>query len=343
MADDAQADQEAQVLLTDIRMDGVGFSAASLTPPFCVAGLSGPVSLCYVVRGGPVWLEVDTRNREIVSLGNGSVVGLSGFVDHWFKSAPDTPVVGAKTLAVHPLSEPSDARASFELLVGHAPMEALALTNTLSGVLIIPPDGGRVARRIARAIAGIEDELRDKPVARRSCGRPQALRNYLDEHCQMGRDPNDPGPNICTQRPHRPARDAGASGGGEVAPGRLDRQPNGRHRRHVADGFRRAFPRCDRRHASAHAVPPETSFGGRSSHGRQGERGRGRRDGRLRLGGSVCARLSPDLRHNAGAVARHPQQQSATRPGLTPPGRSINECERSGNSPARPAWYPLAS
>jgi AraC-like DNA-binding protein len=161
MAEDAPADQEAQVLLTDIRMDGVSFSAASLTAPFCVAGLGGPVSLCYVVRGGPVWLEVDASSREVYALANGSVVGLSGFVDHWFKSVPDAPVVGVKTVAIHSLSEPSIGHATLELLVGHAPMEALALTNTLSGVLIIPPDGGRVARRIARAIEGIEDELRD--------------------------------------------------------------------------------------------------------------------------------------------------------------------------------------
>jgi AraC-like DNA-binding protein len=161
MAEDAPADQEAQVLLTDIRMDGVSFSSASLTAPFCAAGLSGPVSLCYVVRGGPVWLEVDTSSQAIFELADGSVVGLSGFVDHWFKSAPETPVMGAKTVAIHSLSEPSDGHPTVELLVGHAPMEALALTNTVSGVLIIPPDGGRVARRIARAIEGIEDELRD--------------------------------------------------------------------------------------------------------------------------------------------------------------------------------------
>jgi len=161
MTEDAPADQEAQVLLTDIRMDGVSFSSASMTAPFCAAGLSGPVSLCYVVRGGPVWLEVETDRREIFLLADGSVVGLSGFVDHWFKSAAETPVVGAKTLAIRSLSEASDACPALKLLVGHAPMEALALTNTLSGVLVIPPDGGRVARRIARAIEGIEDELMD--------------------------------------------------------------------------------------------------------------------------------------------------------------------------------------
>jgi AraC-like DNA-binding protein len=161
MAEDAAADQEAQVLLTDIRMDGVSFSSACLKPPFCAAGLSGPVSLCYVVRGGPLWLETDTGRRAIVALAAGSVVGLSGFVDHWFKSAPETPVIGAKTLAIRPLSEPRDADAPLELLVGHAPMEALALTNTVSGVLIIPPNSGRVSRRIERAVEGIEDELRD--------------------------------------------------------------------------------------------------------------------------------------------------------------------------------------
>jgi AraC-like DNA-binding protein len=162
MAEDPPADQEAQVLLTDIRMDGVGFSEAALAPPFCVAGLSGPVSLCYVVRGGPVWLEVETGRREVTPLVVGSVVGLSGIVDHWFKSEAGAPVVGAKTVAMRPLSESLGQHTGPALLIGHAPMEALALTTTVSGAVIIPPDGGRVARRIGRAVEGIEDELRDR-------------------------------------------------------------------------------------------------------------------------------------------------------------------------------------
>jgi AraC-like DNA-binding protein len=163
-------DLDAQILLADIRMDGVGFSVARLDPPFCLAGVGGPVSLCYVARGGPLWLEVDAGQRGLTRLAPGTVVGLSGVVDHWFKSSRDLSVRGAKRLAPTPLAGdappgsptgPGPAGPGVELLVGHAPMEALAFTNTINGAVIIPPDEGRIARRLRRAIEGIEDELRD--------------------------------------------------------------------------------------------------------------------------------------------------------------------------------------
>ncbi len=142
-------------------MEGVGFSVAALSPPFCYAGLSGPVSLCYVVKSGPVWLEVDSTAASLHRLETGAVVGLSGVVAHWFKSAPDQSVLGAKALGYVPLSARSPTGGSVRLLIGHAPMEALALTNTINGAVVIPADGGRVARRIQRAVEGIEDELED--------------------------------------------------------------------------------------------------------------------------------------------------------------------------------------
>jgi AraC-like DNA-binding protein len=159
VADDPRFDRETQVLLSDIRMDGVGFSIAAPRQPFCVTGLHGPVSLCYQARGGPIWLEVETSRRACARLEPGTVVGLSGLVPHWFKSAAATPTTKAPPLACIPLGPGVEAPSSAHLLIGHAPMESLAFTNTLSGAVIIPPDGGTVARRIARAIESIEDEL----------------------------------------------------------------------------------------------------------------------------------------------------------------------------------------
>lgn len=161
MADIHPLAAEAQVLLSDVRMDGVGFSIAAPRLPFCVAGLHGPVSLCYQVRGGPLWLEVETSRRACARLEPGAVVGLSGLAPHWFKSTPDAPTARARPLACIPLTHDAPAPPSPHLLIGHAPMESLAFTNTLSGAVIIPPDGGSVARRIRRAIEGIEDELRE--------------------------------------------------------------------------------------------------------------------------------------------------------------------------------------
>jgi AraC-like DNA-binding protein len=160
MVDGLQSDLEAQVLLADIRMDGVGFSSASLPASFCVGGVSGPVSLCYVVRGGPIWLEVESVPRRVVRLEPGTVVGLSGVVPHWFKSSPDISVQGARVLTYRALG-PDTVDEETQLLIGHAPLETLAFTNTVTGAVIVPSDSGRPARRINRAIEGIEDELRD--------------------------------------------------------------------------------------------------------------------------------------------------------------------------------------
>jgi AraC-like DNA-binding protein len=157
-------EQEAQVLLSDIRMDGVGFSIGAPVVPFSVAGLQGPVSLCYQVRGGDIWLEVETSQRACARLVPGTVVGLSGLVPHWFKSSPEASTAKARPMAYSPLTPGLEVPTTAHLLIGHAPMESLAFTNTLSGAVIIPPDGGTTARRIARAIDGIEDELREVDV-----------------------------------------------------------------------------------------------------------------------------------------------------------------------------------
>jgi len=161
VTDDLHLAQEAQVLLSDIRMDGVGFSIGAPRSPFCVAGLHGPVSLCYQVRGAPIWLEVETARRACARLEPGTVVGLSGLVPHWFKSTADAPTAKARPLAYVPLTPEVETTTSAHLLIGHAPMESLAFTNILSGAVIIPPDGSAVARRVQRAIEGIEDELRE--------------------------------------------------------------------------------------------------------------------------------------------------------------------------------------
>ena len=80
MDGDQRSDTEAQLRLADVRVDGAAYALASLTPPFCAGGLTGPVSLLYVVRGGPLWLEVVEAVRRTVRLEPGTFVGLSGVV-----------------------------------------------------------------------------------------------------------------------------------------------------------------------------------------------------------------------------------------------------------------------
>jgi AraC-like DNA-binding protein len=161
MANDPQHDVEAQLLLADIRMDGVGFSSAGLGRPFCVRGVSGPVSLCYLIRGDAVWLEVESTRRRTTRLDPGTVVGLSGVVPHWFKSGPELSIQSARPLSCEPIQPTTAVDGPIQIVVGHAPLETLAFTNIVTGAVIVPPDSGSATRRIHRAIEAIEDELRD--------------------------------------------------------------------------------------------------------------------------------------------------------------------------------------
>ncbi|HZZ89962.1 MAG TPA: AraC family transcriptional regulator [Caulobacteraceae bacterium] len=161
LMEDRRIDTEAQLRLADVRIDGAAYTVASLTPPFCAGGLTGPVSLLYLVRGGPVWLEVAEAVRRTVRLEPGTFVGLSGVVPHWFKSEPSLPVATARQLEGIPLGPGLSPAGEVELLIAQAPIETLALTNMVNGAVIVPPDEARVARRLRRAVEGIEDELRD--------------------------------------------------------------------------------------------------------------------------------------------------------------------------------------
>jgi AraC-like DNA-binding protein len=161
MDEDRRIDTEAQLRLADVRIDGAGYGRAGLTPPFCVSGLTGPVSLLYLVRGRPLWLEVAQTPRRTVRLEPGTFVGLSGVMPHWFKSEPGLPVLAARKLGLAPLGPGPRQEGDVELIVGHAPIETLALTNMVSGAVIVTPAETRVVRRLRRAIEGIEDELCD--------------------------------------------------------------------------------------------------------------------------------------------------------------------------------------
>ena len=153
----------AVTLMGETRMDGVGYSIAYPTPPFCFAGLSGPLGLCYFVKRGTVWLEREGEPNRIVELRQGTVVGGSGLVAHWFKSDPRAPTRRVRPIEYVPLGASRDeAEHPIELVIGHVPLESLALVSLMGDVVVIPPDpDSAVCRRIWNALAQIEDELTD--------------------------------------------------------------------------------------------------------------------------------------------------------------------------------------
>jgi AraC-like DNA-binding protein len=153
---------DAQLAFVDIRMDGVGFSRARTSAPFVLRGLTGAVSLCYLLRRGSAWLEVQAPRPTVTFVPEGSVVGLSGLIPHWLKSSPEDPTAHATPIPLQSLAGAPLAAADGELLVGHAPIETLAQSTLISGVAVIPP-GGVLWRRIWRAMEAAEEELTDVP------------------------------------------------------------------------------------------------------------------------------------------------------------------------------------
>jgi AraC-like DNA-binding protein len=145
-------------------MEGVDYSIAQLDRPFCQAGISGPQTLCYLVRKGTVWLEVAGKPTRVVELAAGTVVGTSGLVAHWLKSDPRASTRGAQQLAHEPLRQGVCGGRGIEILIGHAPLESLAFTTGTQGpgpIVVKPDSSNPISRRIWMAMSQIEEELTD--------------------------------------------------------------------------------------------------------------------------------------------------------------------------------------
>lgn len=156
------ADVDAAVtVMAETRMDGVGYSIARAEPPFCRTGLSGPLTLCYLVKKGTVWLELEGGSKRVVELRPGTVVGTSGLLAHWIKSSPTEPARHARPLGHEPLGPRRKADHSIEMLIGHAPLESLAVIGNPGVVIIEPDENSALFRRIWWAAAQIEEELTD--------------------------------------------------------------------------------------------------------------------------------------------------------------------------------------
>ena len=148
--------------LGETNMEGVQYSRARLATPFCVAGLSGPVTLCYFVRQGPVWLELERGARKALELHTGAVVGASGLSPHWFKGEARGTRRGAPPLECRPVDHSPPVAGEVDLIVGVAPIESLAINFGRTGAAVVTARDAPVAhRRIWRAWCAIEDELLD--------------------------------------------------------------------------------------------------------------------------------------------------------------------------------------
>jgi AraC-like DNA-binding protein len=169
-------DANAQLAFVDIRMDGVGFSRVSARAPFVLSGLTGAVSLCYLFRRGSAWLEVQGPRHTVSFVPEGAVIGLSGLIPHWFKAAPEAPTAICAPMRLQSLSALARDDEPCDIIVGHAPIEALAQSTLIAGVTVIPPSGP-LWRRIWRAMEAAEEELTDVPPRP---GAPAAVRRHAE-------------------------------------------------------------------------------------------------------------------------------------------------------------------
>ncbi len=173
----ANMETSAELNFVDMRMDGVDFSWIRPEETFVYAGLAGPISLCYVVRRGVVWLEFEKSGVATLRLQEGSVVGLSGLIPHWLKSSPALSTKAAASIPLTALRPGVREGGEVSILIGHAPSATLAESSLISGVSHLTRESGKLWLRIWRAVEAIEDELLDPQP---SPGRDAAVRRYAE-------------------------------------------------------------------------------------------------------------------------------------------------------------------
>jgi AraC family transcriptional activator of mtrCDE len=142
-------------------MDGVYFSRASASGPFAATLDPGPYSYCVMIRAGRVRLETDFPVNLEVELEAGDAVAVSGLAPHVFR-APDAPA-GAATCRFErrPMAEAAPA-GDVELVLGVAPIEAMALGSLMLGPIVVrAAEHPVLSRRLWSAVAMLEDEYAD--------------------------------------------------------------------------------------------------------------------------------------------------------------------------------------
>jgi AraC-like DNA-binding protein len=145
----------------DVRMDGVYFVRAWADGPFSKSLDPGNYSYCVVVRAGRLRLETDFPAYQQIELAAGDAVAVSGLAPHVFRSTQAGAAVGSDRFERQRLSEPG-RRAEVELIVGVAPIEALALGSLMLGPIVVKRDEHPdLSRRLWRAVEMLEDEYGD--------------------------------------------------------------------------------------------------------------------------------------------------------------------------------------
>jgi len=146
----------------DVRMDGVYFCRASASGLFVKALAPGNYSYCAMIRTGRVRFVADFPAAVDVELEAGDAVAVSGLAPHSFRAGAGRPGETPEGFEISPLGEPAPP-ADFELVLGVAPNEALALGSlTLGPIVVRPGEHPDLSRRLWGAVTMLEDEYADR-------------------------------------------------------------------------------------------------------------------------------------------------------------------------------------
>ena len=143
-------------------MEGVGYTQVRLRPPFRVRAPLGEDWRLYLIRRGAVMFEAGDAAGTRLRLPEGSVVALSGVLQHRFSSEPGEPGEPAGPVQTDWVEGPLtvSAPAGIAITVGRIAKSRLMFLALFDHLIAIPADRyPQAAARIAHALEAIAGEL----------------------------------------------------------------------------------------------------------------------------------------------------------------------------------------
>lgn len=144
----------------DVRLDGVTFWRARASGSSRKRLDPGAVVYFLAVVSGHLTLRVQFPEEDVIALGPGDCVSLSGMTQHVFEAggAPGVEPIGRFDLLDFAAGRAPEA--PVDLMIGIAPHEAMALANMINGALpILRTRDAEYSRHIWRAFDFLEDEF----------------------------------------------------------------------------------------------------------------------------------------------------------------------------------------
>ncbi|MBS0521569.1 MAG: helix-turn-helix transcriptional regulator [Proteobacteria bacterium] len=154
---------DLEKLSHDVRMDGVAFWRVHESVPWRKRLDPGAFVYFLAVISGRLTLRVQFPEQEVIHLGPGDAVSLSGMSQHLFEAGrPGTAEpTGRFELLDFAVGRSRDA--DVDLMIGVAPHEAMALANMINGPLpILKARDAEYSRHIWKAFEFLEDEFRER-------------------------------------------------------------------------------------------------------------------------------------------------------------------------------------